>query len=81
MLFPRAAVAALAEFSDGAFDGPAGAGEDDAAAGVSAAEVADAPPRLLTYETRASISAGFTLNATMPADFMAGVGAFRIAVN
>ena len=69
------------ELPDSAFGGMDGAGEDDLAAAPSAAEVTDVSPRLLTYETSASISAGFTLNATMPADFMAGVGVFSIAVN
>jgi hypothetical protein len=89
MLFPRTAVALLAEFPVGAFDGAAvvgasaggGAGEDEPAAGGIGAEAAGVPPRLLTYETRASISAAFIASGTMPAAFIWAVGAFRTAVN
>jgi hypothetical protein len=59
----------------------AGAGEDDAEAGGVAAEPADVPPRLVTYETRAFKSAAFTVRATMPAAFILAVGAFRSAVS
>ena len=78
MLLPRPA---LAEFSEGAFDAPAGGREDDPVAGTTVTDEADVPPRLLRYETKASISPGTTLNATIPADFIAGVGVFKIAVN
>jgi hypothetical protein len=76
--------------AEGTFDGSAvaagcavaGAGEDDdAEAGGVAAAPADVPPRLVTYETRAFISAAFTVSATMPAAFIFAVGAFRSAVN
>jgi hypothetical protein len=59
----------------------AGAGEDGAEAGGVAAAPADAPPRLVTYETRAFISAAFTVSATMPAALIFAVGVFRTAVN
>jgi hypothetical protein len=58
----------------------AGAGEDAAEAGCIAAE-GDVPPRLVTYVTNASISAAFKVRGTMPAVFIAALGAFRIAVN
>ena len=56
MLFPRAAVASLAELPAGAFDGTAGADgpaaadaiEVDPAAGGAIAGAADVPPGLLT---------------------------------
>jgi hypothetical protein len=59
----------------------ADAGEDEAEAVGVCAEPADVPPRLVTYETRAFISAAFTVRATMPAAFILAVGAFRSAVN
>jgi len=62
---------------------PAAAGADgvDAAAGAVAAGAADLPPRPSTYETRAFISAAFTLTGTMPAAFIWAVGVFRTAVS
>ena len=89
MLFPCAAAASLAEFPAGAFDVdavaavPAAAGADgvDAAARAVAAGAADLPPRPSTYETRAFISAAFTLTGTMPAAFIWAVGVFRTAVS
>ena len=79
----------LGELPVGAFVGPAVAvgsvlavaGEDDRAAGGVAAKAAGVLPRLLTYETRAFISAAFNVNGTMPAAFILAVGAFRTAVN
>lgn len=60
----------------------AGADEDDdAEAGGVAAAGADVPPRLVTYETKAFISAAFTVSATMPAAFIFAVGAFRTVVS
>jgi hypothetical protein len=55
--------------------------EDFVEAGGVAAELADAPPRPVTYETRAFISAAFTVRATMPPAFIFAVGAFRSAVS
>ena len=91
MLFPWAApvVAPPVELPVDAFAGPAGAagsafadaGEDEAAAVGVAAEPADVPPRLVTYETRAFKSVAFTVRATMPAAFILAVGAFRSAVS
>jgi hypothetical protein len=78
----------VAELPAGAFAGPdvaagsvlAVAGEDDPAAGAAAAGATDVPPTLLTYETRASMSAEFRLSGTMPAAFIFTVGPFRTAV-
>jgi hypothetical protein len=89
MLFPRTAVASATKFPTGAFGGAAvaeGSGlgdadDDEPAAGGVAAEAAGIPPRLLTKETRASISAAFSVKGTMPAVFIWAVGAFKIAVN
>ena len=89
MSFPWAAVALLAALPTGAFDGAAvadgsvlvAAGEDDLGAGGEAAEATGVPPRLLTYETRASISAALSVKGTMPAVFIWAVGAFKTAVN
>ena len=60
-----------------AFAGPGAV--DPEAFGLAAA--VDVPPRPVTYETRAFISAAFTVKATMPAAFIPAVGAFRTAVN
>ena len=89
MSFPWAVVALLAALPTGAFDGAdvadgsvlVAAGEDDPGAGGEAAEATGAPPRLLTYETRASISAALTFSETMPAAFIWAVGAVKTVVN
>jgi hypothetical protein len=81
--------AAEAGVAEASFDGSAVAVgstlaeevEDFAEAGGVAAELADAPPRMVRYETRAFISAAFTVRATMPPAFIFAVGAFRTAVS
>ena len=81
--------AAEAGVAEASFDGSAVAVgstlaeevEDFVEAGGVAAELADAPPRLVTYETRAFISAAFKVRGTIPAAFIAALGAFRTAVN
>ena len=68
-------------FLDSGVGGAAGAGEGGPADGGAAAGAPDVPPRLVTYETSAPISAAFTLRGTMPAAFIWVVGTFRTVVS
>jgi hypothetical protein len=89
MPLPRTLTGLNGGFPTGAFDGAAVAegsalgmtDADEPASEGFAAGAIGAPPMLLTYETRAFMSAAFTVSGTMPAAFIWAVGAFNTVIN